>query len=165
MDPLWKQRWLSLALISMRVVLGCVFIFASWHKIVQPAEFARAIANYQLLPQALVNPAALLLPWVELVCGVGLLSGLLRRGSALILSILLLIFITALAISLFRGLNIHCGCFSSAIRSGSNMYMDILLDIALLAMSVVTFIFPGKTRKIGIQPYSKPGSATPKKND
>ena len=162
MTPLWKQRWLHLALILMRMTLGCVFIYASWHKIARPAEFAQAIANYRLLPQVMINPAALLLPWVELVCGVGLVSGLLRRGSALVISGLLLVFIAALVISLVRGLNIHCGCFSSGAGSGSNLYLDMALDVVLLAMAATTFIFPGKPNKIGIQPYAQPADGSKK---
>ena len=163
MTPLWKQRWLHLALILMRMTLGCVFIYASWHKIARPAEFAQTITNYRLLPQILINPAALLLPWVELVCGLGMVSGLLRRGSGLVLSFLLLVFIAALAASLLRGLDIHCGCFSSAAHVGTNLYLDIALDMVLLAMAVTAFLFPGKPNKIGIQPYAQPAADGSKK--
>ncbi len=163
MTPLWKQRWLHLAMILMRMALGCVFIYASWYKIARPAEFAQAIANYRLLPQALINPAALLLPWVEVVCGVGLVSGLMRRGSALVIGILLLAFIAALAISLVRGLDIHCGCFSLGAGSGPKLYLDIVLDMVLLAVAATVFIFPGKPNKIGIQPYGQPAADGPDK--
>ena len=161
MTSLWKQRWMNMALITVRIVLGCVFIYASWHKIARPAEFAQSIANYQLLPKALINPAALLLPWVELVCGVGLVLGILRRGSSLVISSLLLVFITALVLSLVRGLDIHCGCFSSSARAGSNLYLNILLDSILLVMAVATFIFPGKSHKIGIQPFTNKAADGP----
>ncbi len=38
-------------------------------------EFAAIVANYQLLPDALVNPVARVLPWVEVVCGAALVAG------------------------------------------------------------------------------------------
>jgi uncharacterized membrane protein YphA (DoxX/SURF4 family) len=120
--------------------LAAVFIFASWGKIVDPAAFAGTIANYQILPPVWVNPAALLLPWLELVCGLGLLSGLLVRGSAFIVVILLSIFAVALAYSAYRGLDIHCGCFASSSEVAPNLAKDLFRDLVLLAMAVWVLI-------------------------
>ena len=153
MTSLGKQRALTILAIGMRVVLGCVFIYASWHKVLAPADFSRNIANYQILPQVLVNPMALLLPWLELVCGVSLLIGLLVRGSALIVGGLLITFIAALAVSLFRGLDIHCGCFATYAQAWSNMYIDITLDVILLSMATFILIYPGKVKCISIGGY------------
>jgi uncharacterized membrane protein YphA (DoxX/SURF4 family) len=155
MELLWKHRWLTLVLIIIRVALGCIFIYASWHKIVRPAEFAQAIANYQILPKVLINPAALLLPWVELVCGLGLISGFMVRGSTLIMGLLLIIFMAAMVASLIRGLDIHCGCFSSRNDATSNFYREILIDLSLIAMAVISFLFPGKLKQVDISSYMK----------
>jgi putative oxidoreductase len=151
----WKQRLLAMLPFGLRIVLGCVFIYACWHKIIDPPAFARSIANYQILPRALVNPAALLMPWLELVCGVSLITGLLVRGSALILSGLLVTFTAALTLSLIRGLDIHCGCFTANSGAWTNLYLDIALDVILLAIAVFIVIHPGKTKRISIGAYSQ----------
>jgi len=64
----------------VRVGCGLVFLYASWGKIIDPAGFARVVQNYQLLPPALVHPAAVVLPWVEAVCGLSLVSGVWPEG-------------------------------------------------------------------------------------
>lgn len=137
-----KGRALTL---TARILLGVTFIYASGPKILDPAAFARAIANYHILPPLLINPAALILPWFELVCGVCLLLGRLTRGSALIVAILLLTFIGALAQSLYRGLDIRCGCFSLNAQGATSGYLDIMMDIVLLAMAGLLLWRPGQT--------------------
>ena len=33
-----------------RLIIGTLFIYASWDKIIHPAEFAKAIGNYHVVP-------------------------------------------------------------------------------------------------------------------
>jgi len=104
-----KREWLFLIL---RIALGCLFIWAGWNKLGDPGEFARIIHNYKILPSFMINPVAIVLPWVELVCGLLLVSGFMVSGSSLIINILLVIFFMALGLNLYRGLNVACGCFT-----------------------------------------------------
>ena len=97
----------------MRLGLGGVFIWASLYKILDPGAFAGVVANYQLLPEALVNSLALTLPWLELLLGVFLVFGLCLPGALVLANVLLLVFLGALVFNLARGLDIHCGCFTS----------------------------------------------------
>lgn len=146
----WKKGLTTTLFIIVRIALGTAFVYASWDKILHPAQFAQAVANYQLLPQILVNPVAWILPWLELVCGVCLLIGWSRRGSALIISILMLVFITALAISLVRGLDIQCGCFSLTTQTSMPLYLDILRDVLLLAMAIAILVRRRRTNIISM---------------
>lgn len=110
-----KGRWFTHPNTGLlaRVILGCVFIYASLDKIVHPELFAEAVYNYQLSPEAAVNLVALWLPWLELLSGSLLVLGVWVHGSSFILSGLMLIFLASLGINLARGLDIHCGCFTS----------------------------------------------------
>ena len=105
--------WLThpITALVLRIVLGCVFIYASLDKIKHPDLFAEAVYNYQLLPEVAVNLVAISLPWLELLSGILLVLGLWMEGSILILSGLMVVFIGALGINLARGLDVHCGCF------------------------------------------------------
>ncbi|MGB6382582.1 MAG: MauE/DoxX family redox-associated membrane protein, partial [Syntrophobacteria bacterium] len=105
--------WLThpITALVLRMVLGCVFIYASLDKIRHPDLFAEAVYNYQLLPEVAVNLVAICLPWLELLSGSLLVLGLWVQGSILILSGLMVVFIGALGITLARGLDVHCGCF------------------------------------------------------
>ncbi len=124
----------------IRLIIGVMFIYASYDKITTPAEFARIIYNYHLLPGELVNLAALIMPWMELICGIALIAGIYRRGSIVIINLMLVIFAVAIAINLIRGVNLECGCFSVSSRAKSNALELLLRDIGLLILGVYLFI-------------------------
>lgn len=121
----------------LRMVFGLVFVAASVSKLVHPAEFATVIVNYQILPDVLVNPAALVLPWVELVCGLALATNCLARGAAFVLNLLLLVFLGALWFNVSRGLDISCGCFTVRPTAQSGMMESAVRDTALFAVGLV----------------------------
>jgi putative oxidoreductase len=101
-------------LFLLRVLLALVFIFAAIEKIAAPASFAVSISNYKLLPTELINIPAVIIPWIELISGLLLLFGISVKENSAIITSLLIVFTIAVIISLFRGLNIDCGCFGTA---------------------------------------------------
>ena len=119
-------------LLLIRVVLGFIFVYAGMEKISEPEGFARAISNYKLLPYSLINIAALILPWLEVTAGILLIFGIVVKENAFIISALLGIFLIAIIISLFRGLNIDCGCFGT--MSGSKIGIQKLIENCLLML-------------------------------
>ena len=121
-----------------RIILGCVFIYASLDKIVHPELFAEAVYNYQLSPEAAVNLVALWLPWLELLSGGLLVLGVWVHGSSFILSGLMLIFLAALGINLARGLDIQCGCFTT---QGSDPMTILTLFRDTLFLVLALFLF------------------------
>lgn len=126
---------------AVRVVLGSIFIFAAIEKIAQPEEFAKNISYYRLLPISVVNLFAIVLPWVELLAGLSLIAGLVTRGSSLVISSLLGLFIVAIAISIARGLDISCGCFgtTTARKVGWAVLAE---DLLMLSGSLLLYFFP-----------------------
>lgn len=128
-------------LLAVRVVLGFLFLFASIEKIAQPEEFAQAITNYHLLPTVTVNAFAIILPWVELIAGLLLISGLLVRGSSFLLTLLLSMFAVAIFISVARGLDISCGCFGTTVARKVG-WSALGEDVLMLAGSLLLFFFP-----------------------
>jgi uncharacterized membrane protein YphA (DoxX/SURF4 family) len=140
------NRWLQLA---CRVVLGVLFVYSGLIKIADPPGFAQMIWNYRILPAALVSPAALVLPWLEVVAGALLVAGLWRRSAALILGLLLAVFAAGIALNLYRGNPIDCGCFSTAAAASktpaellAGMRLDILRDLGMLALAAFIFLQP-----------------------
>ena len=121
--------WLVLA---CRLGVGGVFLFAAWDKLLHPAAFAQVIHYYHLVPAALLHPWAHLLPVLEVVLGVALVTGVMRRGAALLAAGLTVVFMIAIASALARGLDISCGCFHT--DGGHGVGLDLLVrDLALLA--------------------------------
>ena len=121
----------------LRFVLGQVFILAAFNKILDPAPFADVITNYAILPGALISPVAVILPWVELICGLALVTNKLTRGAALILFLLLTTFLSVLGYNLVRGLDVSCGCFVSDPEAEPNTLMALLRDSLLWIVSLV----------------------------
>jgi len=138
------QNFLSIVL---RVFLGLVFVWASWGKILDPAGFAIIIQNYRILPAWAVNPTALVLPWIEILSGLSLLTGWFMRGSLLIINFLLLVFAVAFIINIQKGIDINCGCFSLTPETAKGMYCYLLRDLLLLCAGLWVFFFEIKRRK------------------
>jgi len=124
-----------------RLVLGAVFIYASIDKIAHPEAFAKDVYNYQILPDALINLTAIGLPWLELVIGIFLLIGLFREGSVSIVTLLLIVFFSAVVFNLARGLDIHCGCFHTSAQGtdGAPMAWYVLRDGLFLLPALYLF--------------------------
>jgi len=114
----WKRD--QVCPLVARLILGAVFMYASIDKILHPAAFAKAVYNYQLLPGALINLTAIVLPWLELVLGIFLIIGLFREGSVCMVTFLLALFLGAAIFNLARGLDIYCGCFSTSTEGTNN---------------------------------------------
>lgn len=137
------KRFITSPLLSafLRWILGSVFIYASIHKIADPAAFSEAIYNYRLFPEILINPLAVWLPWLELLAGLSLIIGVWIKGGALILSFLSLAFAVAVGTALFRGLDISCGCFSLAEAGERIQWTYIAQDFGLFAMALHVLVF------------------------
>tara|TARA_B100001964_G_scaffold237217_1_gene300323 strand:- start:113 stop:559 length:447 start_codon:yes stop_codon:yes gene_type:complete len=121
-----------------RIVLGGIFIFASLDKIAHPAEFAKAIGNYHVLPFGLENLLALTLPWLELLAGVALITGVMVDGAAIMVILMNIVFIFAISQALARGISIECGCFSVTTEGGDNIGLQtIIRDIGYLIMGFI----------------------------
>ena len=127
--------WLAL---PARWYLGALFVLASWHKIAVPHDFAVDVATYAILPLALVNPVAIVLPWVELAAGLMLLLGARVRAGAILVAAMMVVFLAALVLALARGLDMSCGCFASrGAESDPISWLTVLRDVAWLALSVL----------------------------
>jgi len=124
-----------------RLALGGIFIYASLDKIAHPREFALIIANYAILPDWLVTLPALVLPWLELVAGLCLVAGLWTRSSALLLSLLLLLFMAALGFNALRGIDLSCGCFSTSAADKEKAWILVLRDLLILIPGLLIVFF------------------------
>lgn len=136
------MQWLAHPWLTIRVqiALGVIFVAAALPKIVDPPSFAHMIYNYKLMPWALIKPMALVMPWIELLCGLALILGIWRGTARTIIAALLLTFIVAISINLLRGNAIDCGCFevAAAGKTAEERFADmrfvILRDIGMLLM-------------------------------
>jgi uncharacterized membrane protein YphA (DoxX/SURF4 family) len=143
-QALKNNSWVELA---ARWILGFTFIYASLHKIISPADFAKIVYGYDLFPAMFINLIAIVIPFVELVAGLALILGVYPRSAAIIINVLLLAFITALAINLIRGHEFNCGCFPSG-QSGdtSSSELTLVRDIFYFIFGMQIVLFNGNRR-------------------
>ncbi len=126
----------------LRMILGGVFIVASYDKIADPSTFAASIVNYRIIAPTPALLAATFLPWIELLSGLGLLLGVFVRGSSLLVLTMMVLFTAIVAYAMARGLDISCGCFSQDPASGKIGWMKISENCTLMAMSFIVFRRP-----------------------
>jgi putative oxidoreductase len=130
------RGWLWIARIC-GWVLGGVFVYAGISKILDPAQLAAQIRNYQLAPWWLIHPAALVLPWVEILAGLLLILGIWAIEATLVLGGLLALFMVAIGWAMHLGLDIECGCFAGHTKVG---FARLAEDGGLLAVAVLGLI-------------------------
>lgn len=144
--------------VFLRYFIGFIFIYASMTKITYPAEFAKNVEAYRLIPYWAINAVAIFLPWLEMICGLFLVIGLLTRASAAVLTVLLAAFTIALAINVIRGAPISCGCWSSV--DAQIGWYDVIRDIVLLLFTAQIFFFDRILifRRVGFLTHATTGS-------
>jgi uncharacterized membrane protein YphA (DoxX/SURF4 family) len=99
-------------ILLLRVIVGFVFVYASIHKIADPETFAKSIANYRILPIFSINIIAITVAWIELVMGLFMIFGIFIKASSFIATFLMGFFATLVLVTIVRGIDITCGCFS-----------------------------------------------------
>ena len=126
---------LSVTGLAASVGVGLILLGAGLGKLRHRALLPGVIANYRLLPAALVTPAAIILPLAEIAVGALLLGGI-RPLPALLGIGLLVLFALAMAINLLRGrAHISCGCGRNELSqslSWSLVARNLALAAALL---------------------------------
>jgi uncharacterized membrane protein YphA (DoxX/SURF4 family) len=141
--------WLT---VRVQIALGIFFVAAALPKLLDPPSFAHMIYNYRLVPGAIVNLMALVMPWLELLTGVALVLGIWTRTSAAVIGALLLVFVAAISFNLARGNAIDCGCFdvSAAGKSVAERLADmrwvVARDAGMLVMVAQVLWATGRAR-------------------
>lgn len=121
---------------AIRLTLGVTFIYASLYKIVEPAAFARSIWYYHLVPGQLINLMALIIPWIELLCGLCLILGYRYRGSVVLTGLITVVFVIVLSVTIARGIIIDCGCFKAAKTASGAAWQALWFDLVLISLVV-----------------------------
>ena len=134
-----RARWLHGLL---GVGLGGIFLYAAYGKLLDPRPLVTIIWGYRIVPPGPINLMAIYMPWLELLVGLGLLTGVARRAAALWAVALLIVFELALGINALRGVDVACGCFSSSADDVHNAWLLVLRDLPMLLAALIMLLFP-----------------------
>jgi putative oxidoreductase len=140
----FSNQWVELA---CRWSLGILFVVASFHKIINPAQFAKIIYGYQLVPNIAINLIAIILPFLELFSGAALIVGIYPRSAITIINAMMLSFIVAISINLLRGHVFDCGCFSIGDTHHPSAAASLLVrDLVCLSVGSYVMGYRGKPK-------------------
>jgi len=133
-----------------RWILGGVFIYAGSTKLMEPRTFTVLIEAYGIVPESLLMPVAIGLPFLEMIAGFGLLFDI--RGSLALITGLLVLFMVVLGYGIWMGLDVDCGCFGPEDPEAEAFHgLRLSLFRDLVMMGGVIFIY-GWRRYRAIQP-------------
>ncbi len=131
--------------LSLAALLGG----ATAHQCLAWREWGGVIANYRLLPQALVPVAALALPCAQALVALALAAGAAPAYAGSAAAALLLLYALAIGINVARGRTaIDCGCFGSRLGHGIGRWM--VVRNVLLACLALTLWLPVGTRALTV---------------
>jgi hypothetical protein len=138
-ETIWRKLFNNkYATLVFRLILAGIFLLSSYGKLVNIEEYSvNAIYNFNIMPVWLARPFGLVMPFIELLCALGLLGGVLTRLSGLGVSLMSLAFFIAKSIVLLQGRVIDCGCFGAVVETLASVtiYMDIpMLLLGLYVM-------------------------------
>ena len=129
------------------LAVGGIFIYAAWSKILDPGEFSGLIGAYKLFPRWSLNLIAITLPWVEMVAGVMMVTGIFRRPASLAVLALCVGFLFSLGWAMHHGYDISCGCFGGETEHKVG-WSDIIRDLLLIAGCLFCLFAPKKRRAL-----------------
>jgi len=140
-----RKKTAKTVVLCFRLILAAFFLTAAFGKLVDIERFSvQAVYFFVILPMFLARPFGLALPFIELLCGLGLLFGVLTRISALGIGLLSLSFFIAKAIVFSQGRSVDCGCFGAF--GGTVASVTIFLDLPMMFFATVVMWAPSDIR-------------------
>lgn len=99
------------AYLSLRLIIGGLFLYAGVLKLSNPYDFAMTINLYGLVTWRMSTALSYIIPCIEIISGLGLILNI--RGALILVVAQLLGFMVVLLYALHLGLDADCGCFGT----------------------------------------------------
>jgi len=163
----WLQRigQTRVPLLVAHAVLGVVFIEMGAHKWMDPMEFLKQLRQYHLLPESppyWMNLTAIVLPALEVVCGLALLCGLWVRSAGAMALGMLVVFTVAVTIRAvgvyhdtgqpFCSIAFDCGCGAGVIA----ICKKVPENVGLIILSLI--VVASRTPLASLKPLVSPSA-------
>jgi putative oxidoreductase len=132
---------------GIRWIIGLLLVWAPLSKLANLHEFYVSVAAYQMpLPDLLLRLTAMILPWLELLCGLLLLGNIWTRAALFWAMVMFAMFVLATGQAWARGLDIACGCFNLrafGLGEGSGKWLIDLVESVGFAFIRALLLFLG----------------------
>lgn len=134
--------------IVCRLILAVIFILSGIGKMMDLENSVKAVYNFQIMPDWAIEPLGYGLPFIELLCAIAILFGVLTRLSAAGLGAMSIAFFIGKVIVIFvQGRTIDCGCFGELMNTMASL--TIWMDIPMLILCLI-LIYSRNRYKPGI---------------
>jgi uncharacterized membrane protein YphA (DoxX/SURF4 family) len=128
----------------LRCALGAAFVWAGIVKVLGPADFLVSIYGYETyLPETLLRVTVVVLPWIEILSGIAIITGIWLETGLTISALLLSVFIVLTGQAWLRGLDISCGCFGSMLEEQSflgSVQFAFFRNLAMIGIAAALLI-------------------------
>ena len=125
--------------LGLRWLLGVVLIWAALGKLANAPDFLANVYDYRIpLPGSFLRHVAVILPWIELLCGLALLTGFWQESALALVFMMMLIFLAATGQAWIRGLDLDCECFGTVLEKNSflgSVEFAFFRNLALLGIT------------------------------
>ena len=146
-----KEGWLRklvgnrYVILAFRWILGLIFLLSAIGKLVDLQGSVDAVYGFNVFPLAFARFAGLVVPFIELLCALGLLFGVLTRLASFGVSLMSISFFLVKAhVLLIQGRQVDCGCFGALMSTMASV--TIYMDIPMLVMGLVIMAAPASAR-------------------
>jgi putative oxidoreductase len=98
---------------GIRFAFAALFLWSAVSKLANPSAFLGSVYGYEIpLPRIALQLVAVVLPWVELLCGFLLLTNVWGDTVWGCVAAMMAVFVVTTGQAWARGLKIACGCFN-----------------------------------------------------
>jgi uncharacterized membrane protein YphA (DoxX/SURF4 family) len=122
--------------LAVRILVGALFLAAGALKVGHFNDLAAAIAGFRILPEGVIAPLAVLLPFFEIGLGLYLILGLFTRTAAIVAALQFALYAAAIASAVIRHIPANCGCFGPQDQAPAD-WPHVAVDLALAAICVL----------------------------
>lgn len=131
-----KTAFSTLVLV-LRILVAGVFIFSAILKLTDQAGFLDDVQGFGVLPYDQAYLVALVLPWLELLCGLAVLTWRYSAAASLLMIGMNGGFIYFIRHALQQGREIDCGCFGTWVVFQNHDHHLIFLWVLMVALAMV----------------------------
>lgn len=147
MEKGFREKIVTGGIILLRIGFGLLLCYAAIDKIRHPLQFANNVENYRVFNTDLSLWAAAFIPYLEVITGLLLITGIWIDAASMINMLFMCMFFILVTQAYARGLDIHCGCFSTGEEGESIGLFKIITNLFYMIMSILLFILIVKVKE------------------
>lgn len=123
----------------VEIAVGLVFTLAALGKLRDPAAFVHGVIAYDVLPPLIAKVYGIVLIPLEMIIGVGLLTGWAVGPAAIAGLFLLVSFLLAVGLNMRRHHQVLCYCFGGSSKEIISIRSLARIVLLILAISIILF--------------------------